>query len=129
MQPERDFDFQGEETSPVRVMDRPARRGAKWFSFDLPVEPAHPMTLVVTYSTDEPARRSFDILVNGAKVGSQTSERRSPEQLARFFEVEYPIPADLVKDRQKVTVRFQATEGNEIAAVFGLRMIRADTER
>jgi hypothetical protein len=53
-------------------------------------------------------------------------ERRSPEQVARFFDVECPIPADLVKDKQKVTVRFQATNGNEIAAVFGVRMIRAD---
>ena len=36
---------------------------------------------------------------------------------------------ELVKDKQKVTVRFQATGGNEIAAVFGIRMIRADAER
>ena len=31
-----------------------------------------------------------------------------------------------VKDKQKVTVRFQATNGNEIAAVFGIRTIRQD---
>jgi hypothetical protein len=46
-----------------------------------------------------------------------------------FFDVEYPIPAELVKGKQKVTVRFQATQGNEIAAVFGVRMIRSDAER
>jgi hypothetical protein len=129
MQPERDFNFQGEDSSPVRVMDRPARRGAKWFSFDLPVEAARPMTLVVTYNNDEPQTRTFEILVDGKRIGAQTVERRSPEQVIRFFDVEYRIPADLVKDKQKVSVRFQATEGNEIAAVFGLRMIRADAER
>ena len=32
----------------------------------------------------------------------------------------------LVAGKSKVTVRFQATGGNEIAAVFGLRTIRAD---
>ena len=37
--------------------------------------------------------------------------------------------AELVKSKEKLTVRFQATEGNVIAAVFGIRMIRADAER
>ncbi len=47
----------------------------------------------------------------------------------RFFDVEYPVPAEIVKGKQKVTVKFQAARGNEIGAVFGLRMIRADAER
>jgi hypothetical protein len=34
-----------------------------------------------------------------------------------------------VKGKSKVTIRFQATNGNEIAAVFGVRMIRADSDR
>jgi hypothetical protein len=126
MQPERDFNFQGEESSPVRVMERPARRGAKWFSFDLPVDPTHPMILVVTYNNDEQQARSFEIQVDGKRIGEQTFERRSPELVIRFFDVEYPIPAESVKGKQKVIVRFQAVEPNEIAAVFGLRMVRAD---
>jgi uncharacterized protein len=129
MQPERDYNFQGEESSPARYMERPARRAAKWFSFDLPVDSARPMTLAVTYNTDEPAARSFDILVDGTKIGEQELTRKSPEQVARFFDVEYTIPPALVKDKQKVTVRFQASKGNEIGSVYGLRMIRADAER
>ena len=39
MQPERDFNFQGEDSEPVRLLNRPGRQGAKWFSFDLPVDP------------------------------------------------------------------------------------------
>jgi alpha-glucosidase len=42
-----------------------------------------------------------------------------------LFDAEYPLPAEFVRDKAKVTVRFQASGGNEIAAVFGLRMIRA----
>jgi DUF1680 family protein len=126
MQPERDFHYQGEDSSPDRVMGRPARRGRNWFSFDVPVEPARPMALVVTYHSDEWRKRTFDILVDGQRVGAQTVERGGPVQ---FFDVEYALPAELVKDKQKVTVRFQATNGNEIAAVFGIRMIRADAER
>jgi len=126
MQPERDFNYQGEDSSIDRMMGRPCRRGTKWFSFDVPVEPAHPMALVVTYNSDEWRKRTFDILIDGQRIGEQTVERGGP---VRFFDVEYAVPAELPKDKQKVTVRFQATGGNEIAAVFGIRMIRADAER
>ena len=127
MQTERDFNEQGEETTPDRVMGRAGRRGRNWFSFDLPVDPAHPMALVVTYSTQEFGHRTFDLLTDGRRVGQQTVERTGPGSAAtHFFDVLYALPADLVKGKQKVTVRFQATGGNEIAAVFGIRMIRAD---
>jgi hypothetical protein len=129
MQTERDFNQQGEETTPVQLEGRYGRRGAKWFSFDLPVEADRPMILVATYCTDEQQARSFEVLVDGVRVGEQTIERRSPEQVTRFFDVEYALPENLVKGKEKVTVRFQAMKGNEIAAVYGLRMIRADAER
>ncbi len=122
MQPERDFNQQGEATSADRVAGRPCRRGTKWFSFDLPVDPSQPMALVVTYYSDEWRKRTFDILVDGERVGSQTTEKGGP---VKFFDVTYPVPAALVQNKQKVTVRFEATGGNEIGAVFGVRMIRA----
>ncbi len=123
MQPERDFNQQGEETTPHRVLRRPCRRGTKWFSFDLPVDPAHPMVLVVTYFSDEWRKRTFDILVDGERVGSQTTEKGGP---VRFFDVNYPVPPALVQNKKKVVVRFEATGGNEIGAVVGVRMIRND---
>jgi len=126
MQAERDANMRGENTTPDRVMGRPGRRGSHWFSFDLPVDPAHPLALVVTYNSDEWQDRSFDILVDDRRIGSQTIPRRGP---TRFFDVEYPLPADLVQGKQKVTVKFQATGGREIGCVFGLRMIRADAPR
>ena len=125
MQTERDFNEQGEDSFPVQLQQRYGRRGRKWFSFDLPVDPAHPMSLIVTYSNDG-RKRSFDLLVDGTKVGEQAMDGRTPEQDIRFFDVAYPIPADLLQGKTKVTVRFEATNGNEIAGVFGIRIIRAD---
>lgn len=123
MQPERDFNLQGEDTRPDRVKGRPCRRGNQWFSFDLPVEPDRPMSLVITYIRDEWRKRTFDILVNGTKIADQTIEARGPQE---FFDVNYPIPADAITGKQKATIRFQATNGNEIAAIFGIRMIRGE---
>jgi hypothetical protein len=127
-QPERDANQQGEDTTAVQVQGRPGRRGSKWFSFDVPVDRAHPMALVVTYTNDEPQKRSWDVLVAGRKLGEQTVERRSPEKDVRFFDVEYRIPAELLRG-DKLTVRFEATGGNPIGAVIGLRTIRADAAR
>jgi DUF1680 family protein len=125
MQPERDFNYQGPEDAAVeRILGRAGRRGRSWFSFDLPVDSTHPMALVVTYHSGERRRRAtFDLSVNGKRVGSEEVKPASPP---RFYNVEYALPPESVKDQQKVTVRFQATDGNEIATIFGLRMIRAE---
>lgn len=128
MQSERDINQQGEDTSPIQLMGRYGRRGTKWFSFDIPVDPASQMAMVVTYNTQGRAR-SFDVLADGTKVGEQTMDRSSPEQEPRFFDVEYTLPAALVVGKQKVTVRFQATNGKDISPVFGIRMVRADAAR
>jgi hypothetical protein len=92
----------------------------------MPVDPAQPMALVVTYNHDEWQERTFDLLVDGERIASQKLERRGP---LRFFDVEYAVPGKLVTGKTKVTVRFQATGGNEVGCVFGLRMIRANAER
>ncbi len=130
MQSERDFAQQGEDTSPVQLMGRYGRQATKWFSFDLPVDPAHPMLLVVTYSNDARGRKGeFNVLADGTQLGQQTIGRRSPEQDVRFFDAEYALPGELVKDKQKITIRFEATEGNMIPGVFGVRTVRADAIR
>jgi uncharacterized protein len=117
MQAERDAIYQGENASPVQLNGRYGRRGTTWFSLDVAVDQAQPMVLVVTYAGDERANRTFDILIDGTKLASRVVERRSPERNIGFFDVEYKLPAELAKGKQTVTVRFQATGGNEIAAV------------
>lgn len=77
---ERDFDERGEETSPVQLAERYGRRGTKWFSFDLPVEAGHHMGLVVTFSNDARRQGSFDILVEGKKLGEQATKDAVPNR-------------------------------------------------
>lgn len=129
MQPERDFNYQGAEDVRVeRLRGRPCRTGGSWFSFDMPVEPEHPMTLVVTYFTGQWLRQPavFDILADGYKIGTEKVVRRDPYE---FYDVEYPIPPDIIKGKKKLTIRFEAAEGSRVAGVFGIRMIRADAAR
>jgi len=38
----------------------------------------------------------------------------------------YAIADSIVKDKKEVTVRFESTKGRRVAAVFGIRMVRAE---
>src|SRR5262249_36428337 len=67
-QSERDFNQQGEETSQGGMAGRRGRSAKKWFSFDMPVDAARPMTLIVTYHGEERQTRTFEILVDGSRV-------------------------------------------------------------
>ena len=124
---EKQFNQQGEETAPDRILGRAGRRARKWFSFDLPVETGKSMALVLTYNPEERTKRSFEILVDGRRVGEGMIERYPPGSVTgKFYDLDYKLPAELVKDKQKVTVRFQASGGNETATIFGVRMVRAE---
>jgi hypothetical protein len=118
---EKEFRQQGVETSVIRSDGRAGRRAIRWFSYDFPAVTIRPIVLVATYNGDQRQPRSFDVLVNGTRVGSETQPRSS---LSRFYEKEYAIPAALVRDARTVTVRFEATNGLEVTPVFGVRLVR-----
>jgi hypothetical protein len=59
----------------------------------------------------------------GKKIGVDVALPRSPEQDANFVDPNYAIPAQIIGGKRKVTVRFQATDGNEIRDVFGMRTV------
>jgi len=123
---ESPFNYQGgDDVGPVFMEHRVGRAGRTWFSYDLAVDPAHPMAVVATYYTAD--RRSlpadFAVLVDGRQVGGQHLDRSDP---GRFLDLTFPVPAELVRGKTKVTVRFQATAGSRLPAVFGVRTVRAD---
>jgi hypothetical protein len=47
-------------------------------------------------------------------------DRLPQSSVAKFYDARYGVPARLA-----ITVRFQATNGDEIAAVFAIRTIRS----
>jgi len=124
---EKSFNPKSEESLPDRVLGRVGRRSRKWFSYDLPVDSSKPLAVVVTLNPEERAKRSFEIVVDGQRIGEGSVDRFQPgNPTGRFYDVDYVIPAALVKDKQKVTVRVQSTGGNETAAVYGIRIVRAE---
>jgi DUF1680 family protein len=91
-----------------------------WFSYEMKVLPDRPMLVAFTYLGTEGRQRTFDVLVDGVKIATKTAEYHPTELL----DAEYPIPPELTRDKEKVTVRFQAPESTS-AAIFEVRMMPA----
>ena len=117
---EKKFNQQGLETSVIRTDGRSGRRAIRWFSYDLPLSGQTIVTLVATYNSDQRRPRSFDVLVDGQKVGSESQPQSS---VSKFYEKEYVITPELLRHKEKLTVRFEATNGLEVTPVFGVRLI------
>lgn len=124
MQPERDFSFQSENSQPVRLQTRPGRRSDKWMSFEMPTKAHTSLELVLSFSTEEWRTRTFDVSVNGHHLATQSVERKLPGE---FFDVSTPIPVEL-SQQATLVIRLQAHEGSKLAALYGARLVRANTE-
>jgi DUF1680 family protein len=117
---EKKFNQQGVETSVIRSDGRSGRRAIQWFSYDLPVNGQTMVTLVATYNSDQRRPRSFDVIVNGQTLASESQPQSS---VSKFYEKEYVIPADVLRHQEKLTVRFEARNGLEVTPVYGVRLI------
>jgi len=91
-----------------------------WFSYDLRVLPDRPMVLLAKYWGSDTGR-TFDILIDGGKIATQTVNVNFPGD---FFEVEYKIPADLTRGKDKVTVRYEAPPDGTAGGLYGLAVLR-----
>ena len=126
MQPERDHGFAGEG------LQTGEEHGKKWrstedggyFSFTMKVDSAAGNTLFCDYWGDDHRGRIFDIQIDGETIATQnlTSFKQS-----KFYEITYPIPQELVKGKQTITVKFVAHSPHAgVGPVSGtIRMVRS----
>ncbi|MCH5599598.1 glycoside hydrolase family 127 protein [Niabella ginsengisoli] len=122
MQPERDHNLEGENTTAGEFGSRKWRHAENggWFAFDMKVDPRSANELIVTYWGSDAGKREFDIYVNDVKIATQTLNKNVPEQ---FFDVSYKIPKEAVQ-KEMVKVRFQAHPNKTAGGVYGCRMVR-----
>jgi len=124
MQPERDHNLKASEKSYVSDalgrMGREVRTGG-YFEFDMKVDPSVSSNLLCSYLGDD-KNSIFDLQVDGTKIGTQELKGGT---IGRFFDVEYQIPAELLKGKNKVIVRIQAHPNKTAGRVFGCRIVKA----
>jgi hypothetical protein len=125
MQPERDHNLKASERSYVSDaigrMGREARRD-NYFSFEMHTRRISNCNLLLTYIGDDKDRK-FDILVDGIKIATEDWKGGTT---GKFYDVEYKIPEDLLKNKEKITVRIEANYTKTAGRVFGVRILRPD---
>jgi uncharacterized protein len=117
---EQQHAYQGESVSEGYFEGRRTReaRGG-WFSYQLQVSPDRPVTLVCAYRGSEGRQRTFDVIVEGQNVATESLEYHPTEQLDR----EYALPEALTRGKDRVTVTFRAQPSSTAGAVIEVRTV------
>lgn len=123
-QSEVDHVQRGDKTSAHEWQYRKLRHAEDggWFSFRMKVAPDRAVELVCTYWGGELGKRTFDILIDGQLLATESLHQNKP---GAFFEKTYAIPAELTRGKQRIEVRFRAHPGNFAGGLFGARILRA----
>ncbi len=90
-----------------------------WFSYDVTVID-EPLILRVTYNQGRSESVIFDVVVDGEKIAEQMQEKGSG-----LFDVEYKLPENLIKGKNKITVKFaKPNKESRSGSVLGLRVLK-----
>jgi len=96
-----------------------------FFSYRLRVDSRKANALALTCWGSDAGDRVFDILVDGARIATQTLQRNAPN---RLFLAEHPIPPDLTRGKKSVIIHLQpAPNGRVAGGIFGLSTLRKET--
>ena len=94
-----------------------------WFSYDMAVEQGVQNYLHVTYFSGDAGRR-FTLEANGTVLADVTLENVNPGD---FYDVYYPIPAEMVEGRETITITFRADKGGYAGGIFEtLSVVKAE---
>jgi hypothetical protein len=88
------------------------------------VEPGTANSLLLTYIGDDKDRK-FDITVEGRLVATVAWNGGKSNM---FYDEEYPLPAELISGKQKVTIIIEANQGKTAGRIFGCRTIRTQPQ-
>ncbi len=126
-QPETDHLIQTKNSGSNYFRDEGFREASDggFFSYDLLTGGETDLLLRVRYWGDEGGKREFDILIDNKLL--QTENIVGKWNKKEFVEVEYPIPASLLKGKKSIRVRFQSKKGkdNRAGAVYHIRLMKS----
>ncbi len=83
-------------------------------SFNMACSRNKPMSLLFSFFGGEPDKRTFDILIDGNKIGTQVLYMNHPGE---FFDVIFAIPENLTQGKDQITVTLQGV-GNSVVGGF-----------
>ena len=93
-----------------------------FFSYTLKIPSDRTAALRCVYWGSD-AGRTFDILVDGTNLATQTLSGARPGE---YLPVTYPLPDSMTRGKTQITVRFEAKNGGTAGGLFDLRVVRRD---
>ena len=127
-QNERDHNMRGEQTDTREFNDRTWRVANTngWFSWDLKVVPDRALEMRVEFSGSRNGN-GLVLSVDDAKLSAEPSESPTSERGPRTSV--YALSADLLKNKDKVTVKFHAPSDARLGSVASVRILKAQAEK
>ena len=123
MQPERDHDLQAEKNdlrdSNGQAFRTPLEGG--WFEFRMKVDSSCQNELVMTYWGNDRTKPTFEVLVNGQHLATETLPNLKQNQ---YFDETLALPIEQTKGKDDVRIRVQALPGHAAGSLSFARMVR-----
>lgn len=97
-------------------------RGDGFFSYQLSTNKQTGLSLLIKYWGAEWGNRKFEIYIDDQKL--ITVDNTGKWNKSDFQFEEYAIPDEMIKEKDKIRVKFQSIPGNTAGAVYYLRLIK-----
>ncbi len=123
-QPEVDHQMKAEGSKTGHFQSegwRDATNGG-YFAYNMDTKGEENLTLMVRYWGNENGNRTFDILIDGQVLTTENIVGKWKREA--FVNAEYTIPAEWVKGKQVINVRFQSKPGTVAGGIFYVRLIK-----
>lgn len=122
-QPEADHFMESSNSNTGVHMDefwRDARNGG-YFSYELRTKGETNLNLLLRFWGTNWDNRKFDILIDDVKLATEDVRKWN---IYDFREEVYSIPAEMLRGREKIRVRFQAPEKGIAGAIYFVRLFK-----
>ncbi len=91
------------------------------FSYQLATKGVKSASLLCSYWGSDTGNRTFEIMVNGTRIATQTLENDDP---THFFTMTYVIPPTLLMADDSIRVEFRAANGKVAGGLFGVALLK-----
>ena len=124
-QPETDHKMEADLSNTGNTNDvffRDARNG-HYFSYLMQTGGETALTLRLTFwGQDEWRTCEFDIMIDDQLMCSVNNTHKW--RTSQFKTEDYPIPADLLKGKKQVRIKFVSKQGKQVGEIYGVRLIK-----
>lgn len=123
-QPEVDHAMQSNQSHSGTANDKLFREAFNggYFSYNVSTNAETNLSLMVRYWGAEWGSRKLDIYVDDEKLAMEDNTGKWNQ--SKFFDVEYAIPASLLKDKNHVRIKFQSLQNSTAGGVYFVRLVK-----